>query len=331
MVAGDVVTLTVTATDDDMVLVEGLTVDGVNVPLDPSGVGTWTATTPGRFDAEASAIDPTGNRGFGEAQLRVLDPSDTEAPFVELTAPVANDILTYLHDAVGTVRDPEPLSLVARDAPRRSGWLPHHAHRHPRRGVGAARPARRHPAPQRDLDPPSARRGPERVTSSVEVPVRVQGGAKLGVVHLEFTDLVVPDFGIPIAANRIYDSRDADQIGDFGYGWTLDIRQGSIQHNYVVGEGIAVYTTAGDMQPCQRFDDQLGHYAEVRLSDDEWYTFRPVVLEPGPLAGGCSGTVAYELVDGVRPAPSCASSATATCARARSRWRASARSRPRAT
>ncbi|MBX3275625.1 MAG: PKD domain-containing protein, partial [Sandaracinaceae bacterium] len=297
---GDTVTLVVTATDDDVAFVEGLTVGGGVVPLDATGTGTWIATAPGRFTAEASAVDPSGNRGFGTAEVRVLDPSDTTPPFVALRAPAPNDILTYLHDATGTVRDEHLHRWWLEMRPADGG-----PYRTMASGTNTVEDA--HLA---ELDVTQVRNGiwhlrlrAEDINgeqSSVEIPVRVQGGAKLGLVRLELTDLVMRDFGIPIAVNRVYDSREVHTVGDFGHGWTLDLRQGSIQHNYVVGEGVAVYTNAGDRIPCQRFEDQLGHFAEVRLGDDEWYTFRPIVTSPAMLSGGCSGDVGYELVDGTR-------------------------------
>ena len=45
-------------------------------------------------------------------------------------------------------------------------------------------------------------------------PVRVDGGAKVGLVQLSFTDLVTSDFGIPLAVMRGYDSRRAATSSD---------------------------------------------------------------------------------------------------------------------
>jgi len=231
----------------------------------------------------------------------VLDSADTTPPFVELVTPEANDELTYLHDTLGTVRDDNLHRwwLEARPADR-GGF------RTLLTGTNGVENAS-----LGQLDVTQLRNGiwilrlraedTNRQTSSVQIPVFVDGGAKLGIVHLEFTDLVVEDFGIPIAVNRIYDSRDAEQVGDFGHGWTLDIRQGSIQHNYPAGQGFALFTSTGDPVACQRTQDILGHFAEVRLSDDEWYTFRPILTGVGAISGSCGGDVAYELVDGARP------------------------------
>lgn len=300
-VLGDPITLTVIASDDVSATIEGLNVEGTPVTLDAFGVGTYTPSAAGRHDAEASAVDPTGNRGTVTVELRVLDPSDATLPTVELTAPEPNDVLTYLHDATGTVLD-DNLYRWWLDIRSAQGG----AYRTLLTGTDEVNDAL-----IGQIDATQLRNGihflrlrAEDVNGYVAedvVPVRIDGHAKLGIVHLEFTDLVLPDFGIPIAVNRVYDSRDADQVGDFGYGWNLDVRQGSLTQNYPAGQGMAQYTVWGDPSPCTRAQDQLGHFAEVRLGDDEWYTFRPWLSGAGMLSGGCGGQVAYEQVDGTRP------------------------------
>lgn len=59
--------------------------------------------------------------------------------------------------------------------------------------------------------------------------VGVAGDAKLGQFSLEFTDLTVPLVGIPIEIVRRYDSFKANQSGDFGYGWSLGLRDAKIR------------------------------------------------------------------------------------------------------
>src|SRR5207302_763265 len=78
--------------------------------------------------------------------------------------------------------------------------------------------------------------------SSTTVPFRVGGQVKPGVVALSLVDSVVPMAGIPLSVVRSYDSRVKASRGDFGFGWRLSLKQGSIAHNRPVGEGIAIYT-----------------------------------------------------------------------------------------
>jgi RHS repeat-associated protein len=55
------------------------------------------------------------------------------------------------------------------------------------------------------------------------VMVTVEGEDKPGRVRFSITDVTVPLVGLPISIGRTYDSLERDRIGDFGYGWTLDI------------------------------------------------------------------------------------------------------------
>jgi hypothetical protein len=80
---------------------------------------------------------------------------------------------------------------------------------------------------------------------SAQVLVRVDGQAKPGIVQLSFVDAVVPTAGIPISVVRSYDSR-VKTREDFGFGWRLSLKQGVVQHNRTVGEGIAIYTAKQD-------------------------------------------------------------------------------------
>ena len=61
-------------------------------------------------------------------------------------------------------------------------------------------------------------------SSSDEVVVDVTGDLKLGNFRLSFTDLEIPVSGIPISVTRTYDSLNASQRDDFGYGWRLEFR-----------------------------------------------------------------------------------------------------------
>jgi RHS repeat-associated protein len=56
-----------------------------------------------------------------------------------------------------------------------------------------------------------------------QVTITVTGENKPGRITVSFTDLTVPVAGIPITIQRNYDSLERNQIGDFGYGWSLDL------------------------------------------------------------------------------------------------------------
>ncbi|MDQ3177102.1 MAG: MopE-related protein [Actinomycetota bacterium] len=295
---GETSTITVVVSDDDDVAIESVTVGGTPITM-TSGTGTFSSTTPGVYEVVATAVDPTGNRTVDRDAVRVRVIGDDTAPVVDLTAPAADTELTYLHDAIGSVHDDNlhrytlDLRLAGRTA-----W----------RTIASGR-ANVTSAVLGTIDTTQLENGTyllrlraEDVNGQVGddvVPFRVAGGAKVGLVQLSFTDMVVSDFGIPLAAVRRYDSR-LQGRDDFGRGWDLELRHGSVQHNRTVGEGIAIFTRADDLTPCQHTEEQLPHFTEVRISESEWYLFRPTIVNTQPLAGGCGGTVVFEQVDGVR-------------------------------
>jgi hypothetical protein len=56
-----------------------------------------------------------------------------------------------------------------------------------------------------------------------QVTITVTGENKPGRMTVRITDLTVPVTGIPITIDRQYDSLERNLIGDFGYGWSLEM------------------------------------------------------------------------------------------------------------
>lgn len=290
-------TILVAASDNDDVIIESVTVGGTPIVL-TAGVGTFSSSTPGVFEVVATVVDPTGNRNTARDAVRVRVAGDDTPPIVDLTSPEPDSELTYLHEVTGSVQDDNlhRYTLDVRLADRQS-WRTLASGSTNISGVLGT------------IDTTQLENGmyflrlrAEDVNGQVGqdiVPIRVSGGGKVGLVQLSFPDLVTSDFGIPLALLRRYDSR-LQGRGDFGMGWDLELRHGSVQHNRTVGQGIAIYTRQGDLVPCQRTEEQLYHFTEVRLSETEWYLFRPTIVNAQPIAGGCGGTVIFEQIDGVR-------------------------------
>ncbi|MDP0490685.1 MAG: RHS repeat-associated core domain-containing protein [Verrucomicrobiota bacterium JB023] len=55
------------------------------------------------------------------------------------------------------------------------------------------------------------------------------GDAKLGRNRVEFTDVAIDLAGFPITFTRVYDSLQADEDGELGYGWSLDLQDPDIR------------------------------------------------------------------------------------------------------
>ncbi len=127
---------------------------------------------------------------------------------------------------------------------------------------------------------------------------RVSGNAKVGVMSLAFIDLQVPVAGIPITVVRSYDSRVKTQR-DFGVGWSLQVKAGTYQNNRRPGDAWIVATGGGPFGlPCAVVTETRSHSTEVRLSDREFYVFRPRLVNLAPVVGGCVGTVSFEQIGG---------------------------------
>ena len=150
----------------------------------------------------------------------------------------------------------------------------------------------------------------QQVTDSIALVV--EGNMKIGHFTLSFVDLAIPLSGLDIQVVRTYDSRQRHLQGDFGsndfagndfgYGWSLDIRQGSYRNNRPPGDGWRIPPTEGPWGlPCSTVQELKSHLTTVRLSDQEVYRFRLTVKNPGTIIGGCIGRAEFEFVDGPVP------------------------------
>ena len=68
---------------------------------------------------------------------------------------------------------------------------------------------------------------------------------KIGHFTIAFDDVVIPLPGLPLQVTRTYDSRAAAAgiQGDFGIGWTMDIRNVRLQKNRPLGRNWEEYTS----------------------------------------------------------------------------------------
>lgn len=283
---GTAVQIHVSATDNVGIGSLHLTVtqNGVisEVPLNASGFATFTPPVIGRYTFTASATDTTGNTATSTADLFASDPnaqSDVRSSFTRLemlTAPGTYESfapsddtgdpipeLSYLTDVYGTIESVgQPLAywrlLMARGGevdilnvdPNHPAW----------QVIGSGE-SLVSDGKLGTFDPTMLPNDSYvlaivayDVTGSGWVQpslVSVTGNAKLGDFRLEFTDLTLPLNGIPITINRVYDTKDSYSSSDFGYGWSLGVRDAKIRETVSAGElfipaRTKVYLTAPD-------------------------------------------------------------------------------------
>ncbi len=132
---------------------------------------------------------------------------------------------------------------------------------------------------------------------SESIAIAVEGQMKIGHFTLSFVDLAVPVSGLDIEVIRTYDSRDKRQ-GDFGVGWSLDIRQGSYRNNRPPGDGWQLQT---GLLPCDTVVESQSHLTVVRLSDREVYRFALRLFDGASTGGGCFATARFDLIGGPLP------------------------------
>jgi RHS repeat-associated protein len=112
-------------------------------------------------------------------------------------------------------------------------------------------------------------------TAAKSVQVVVKRDLKVGNFTISFIDVDVPVAGLPIQVIRTYDSRDK-RTGDFGVGWTLDIKSTRLQENGVTGEDW-VGTRIGGLIPTYCVQQARQHIVTVTLPDGTVYEFQPTV------------------------------------------------------
>lgn len=112
----------------------------------------------------------------------------------------------------------------------------------------------------------------------------VDRNLKIGHFTLSFNDLSVPVAGLPIQITRTYDSRAAAAgiQGDFGVGWTMDIRNVRLQKNRSLSANWEEYTTgsAHDLSLAYHLNPGKARVVAITFPDGRVEKFR---LDPNPM------------------------------------------------
>ncbi|MGH9462398.1 MAG: PKD domain-containing protein, partial [Vicinamibacteria bacterium] len=112
-------------------------------------------------------------------------------------------------------------------------------------------------------------------TVATSVFVVVKENLKVGHFTVSFVDLEVPVAGLPIRITRTYDSRDK-RLGDFGFGWKLDIEDVTVGENGVAGVAFAGQVIPGPFQTyC--LAPVKPSVVTITMPDGEVHEFEPIV------------------------------------------------------
>jgi RHS repeat-associated protein len=290
---GTTAAIRVAATDNVRVESIVLSLGGVNVALDPSGLGSVPADLAGLNEVVATATDPRGNVGSTSRSILFYDPNAPHTITASIISPVngasapgptpvvisANgnaDLVSYRLDYAPaadvdlgniSVESPQFTTLANVKLPAGTRTLDH---------VVAGQ-----------FDPTLLLNDEyvlrlvvsDGVSLTYEAAlVSVSGNLKFGELRLEFTDLAVPLVGVPITISRVYDSRQASRSRDFGHGWSLGIQDAKIRKSLLEGGmyvGSRVYINTPDGR-------RVGFTTGYQPSSFFFAWIGSVILEPDP-------------------------------------------------
>ncbi|WP_232826317.1 RHS repeat-associated core domain-containing protein, partial [Cyanothece sp. BG0011] len=277
---GDTVTFQVLARDNVAVDELRLTFNSQNIALDGNGRATVILESAGTFEAIATTTDNAGNTTSESITITAINPSDVNAPIVSITSLSDGDVITALTDIIGTVTDDNLTSYRLEIAPVGSNNFTEIA-----RGTNSITDDL-----LGEFDPSTLlndsyilRLIAEDAGGNIsidQVNVSVEGELKIGNYQLSFTDLTIPVTGIPIIVTRTYDSHNAQDIDDFGYGWRMELRDTDLRTS-------VAKTGFEDSLIYNPFFDGAKVYVTLPGGQREAFTFKPQ-LAPG-LKGGFLG------------------------------------------
>jgi len=225
--SGETTLLTVQAFGGINPSIDNVTVDGVVVPL-VNQQATLTSDVIGRHDIVVTLSDQGVSSDF-TSFFTVTDPNDTSFPTVTIESPLAGEQITTLTPVVVSVDD-DNLVDVELFVRKRGATESTELYR------GSVSISSQTIA---EFDPTLLRNGLyELVLRATDVngliqqtmnPVVVEGGKKIGNFAITLQDLNIPLAGIPITVSRTYDSRRKNEKLDFGYGWSIDYQNVTVE------------------------------------------------------------------------------------------------------
>ncbi len=244
LVLGGTSIVVVQATDDVGIVELTLTRDGVPLVLDANRTVKLDGQQAGLFTIEATARDASGNVGQRQGVLRVFDPADSQGPIINLTSPQPGAVVTTLTDIVGSITD-DNLQFYRIDYGRADLVdVNQPAADDPDYRTLASGNANAVDAVLATFDPTMLINDDHVIRilaqdlsgniSAKTLPLSLDGQLKLGQFSLDFVDLSIPVAGIPITVTRSYDTRNANESGDFGFGWTLSVSDPQIRESIPV-------------------------------------------------------------------------------------------------
>lgn len=258
--------VTVAATDDVGIDRLQLTFNGQLTPLDNQSRAIIPAgdVVIGAIEFIATAFDSSGNEGHGELTLTVRDPAtggpgpnppmhpgnqvaNNSRPNVVIVSPELSETIGGITPIVGSVTDPDDnlwyyqvlmsrmdrvdLNNLDLDDP---DWvlLRESTVEVVNGELAVFDPSRLSSDPYAIIVAAFDQNGAGWIEPTF---VAVEGQLEFENLRLPFTDLSIPLGGIPIEVTRVYDTLNAGDEGDFGFGWQLGMQDARILETIPAG------------------------------------------------------------------------------------------------
>jgi RHS repeat-associated protein len=267
---GETIYFQINATDNVGIGSRQLVVNNQAVALDNNGIGSYTVTAVGVIMAQAIVTDANGNVSTSNTTVNVIDPTNVEAPVVNVTFPTDN--ITGIINIVGSVTDTNLDYYVLEVALA---------------GIDNYKEVFRGTSNVTNgllgkFDPSGLANDTYnlRLTAfdvngkgiQVDQDVAVASELKLGNFRLSFTDIAIPVAGVPITLTRTYDTLTANSKDDFGYGWRMEFRDTDLRTSL---KRDALYEELGYFHSVG-FQDGDRVYITLPGGKREGFTFRAV-------------------------------------------------------
>lgn len=270
---GSTFTVRVSGNDNVGIAAYQLSVDGAVIGLDEQGFATLRADTTGDLQLVGTVTDVNGLTDSASLVIRVEDPTirnapiptdptlppnpgpdpaDLGVPFIEITSPEGAATVSNLVPIVGTVDDPEDNLWFYRVYYARADRvdLTELDMDDPDWTIIETKTQEVHDGQLAVLDTSRLSNDPYTIAVAAydvnglgyiqPTQVYVEGKIDVGNFTFSVPDLSIPLAGIPIQVTRTYNTRNALDDGDFGFGWTLAISDPRIFEATAIGSGGAM-------------------------------------------------------------------------------------------
>jgi len=243
-------------------------VDGtsVSVVMPVTSIDTTGMSVGSSHKVVVTAMNSSGGTSSVELSFGISDPAAVPLPDVAIIMPAKNAEITKLANIIGNITTPNLMEYTLAYSPV---------------GKNQYTVFSRGTSPMANnvigsLDPTMMKNGIydillKAVDTSGNIKTaattyRVSGEMKVGNFTVAFTDVNVSVTGIPVTVTRMYDSREKSSR-DFGYGWTIDIKNINIQENIIPGTSWTQPSQGGSLPTYCVEGDNAEHYVIINLPD----------------------------------------------------------------